>query len=719
MRALVLALLAVLIPLTAQDAPSAPAAAVPAHANAPTSGVAWAFDDPVLLAEGRNESEVSQSARAGKELDRSAALDAALQKAKAEGKALLWYCPRITAGLSGRQMYRPAILDGYAMLTFFTDPECVALVNRRTVAVRMTCDAALGKRFGITGPERVEPMLAVLTPDGAVVSMKDGFRTFSTIWFERFMDAALEKAGVGPSAATQALAGATEPEKREEYASALIADGLAKAALDALGTLDAAESAPRRTLRAAALRRSGAESKALEVLAGLEDKGTSVALERARNLVRLGNFDEALSALQSVRRGRDAVEAHWLRGMAHFLLKNDLLAQHEWREAAASRTPSPFAARASACVMTGRDLTPIGPLPHGFEDPVAAHAEQPLNATGTSRPVAATATREVATRGLDHLLQLQRESGGWTDSRYAYWPTPDLTPNAWMAATALSLAALQEWRELAPERVDAAIAAGERYLFDERKMNRGSNEEIYADAYRLLYLTRKLQHGDKGQQDSATLARMKECAGHLQRTQTTGKVKGFWAHEYPNPFSTGAVMDILLMARDAGLPIAPSLFDDGAEALLSVRSPGGSYAYGAGRSAKDSDESMKNSMGRSPICESVLLRSGHAQGSAEKVAASLANFWKYQPRLDRVRRCDFHTDGELAGFFFWHTLYHVSNAVTHLRGETASAERAKLLEYLVTLQEIDGSFLDSHEMGKAVGTAYGLLTLANLMNPAR
>lgn len=716
MRALVLAFFAALIQLPAQDVDATTAAAA-APSSTASSGVAWSFDDPVLLAEGRNEAEVSQSAKAGRELDRGAALDAALAKAKAEGKAVLWYCPRITAGLSGRQMYRPAILDGYAMLTFFTDPECVAMVNRRTVAVRMTCDAALGKRFGITGPERVEPMLAVLTPDGTVVAMKDGFRTFSTVWFESFMNAALEKAGVGPAAATQALAG--DAAKRDDHARALLEDGLAASALDALGPMDAAEPAGQRTLRAAALRRTGAESKALEILAGLEDKGTSVALERARSLVRLGRFDEALAALGTVRRGRDAVEAHWLRGMAHFMLKNDVLAQHEWREAAANRTPSPFAARASACVMTGRDLTPLGPLPHGFEDPVAAHAEQPANATGTSHPVAATAARDIATRGLDHLLQLQRESGGWTDSRYAYWPTPDLTPNAWMAATALSLTALQEWRDLAPERVDAAIAAGERYLFDERKMNRGSNEEIYADAYRLLYLTRKLQRGDKSRQDSTTLARMKESAAHLQRTQTTGKVKGFWAHEYPNPFSTGAVMDILLMARDAGLPVAPSLFEDGAQALLSVRSPGGSYAYGAGRASKDSEEAMKNSMGRSPICESVLLRSGHASGSAENVAAALANFWKYQPRLDRVRRCDFHTDGELAGFFFWHTLYHVSNAVTHLRGEAASTERAKLLDYVATLQELDGSFLDSHEMGKAVGTAYGLLTLANLMNPAR
>ena len=712
-----LAFMALSLTLHAQQtSPETAPASAPREAAA--ASVQWSFDDPVLLEEGSNNTEVGESKRAAKGVDRVAALEKALAQAKAEGKAVLWYCPRITAGVSGRQMYRPAILDGYAMLTFFADPECVAMVNRRTIPLRMTCDAALGKRFSIAAPERVEPMLVVLKADGTVLAQKDGIRTFSTIWFEKLMSSALQQGSVGPSAASTALATGSSAEQREAWARELLADGLCTEALNALGAQDQAESAPRRTLRAAALRRSGSELEALEVLANLEDKSSIVVLERARSLLRLGRFKDVIHELRSVRGGKDAAEAHWLRGTAHHFLKNDIMAEHEWRQAAASKAQSSFTQRAAACVMTGRDLTPVGPMPHGFEDPVAAHAAQPATASGTSHPASATNTKAMAQRGLDFLLQLQRESGGWTDSRYAYWPTPDLTPNAWMAATALSMTALQEWRELAPERVDAALAAGEKYLFDERKLNRGSNEEIYADAYRLLYLTRKLQRGDKST-NAETLARMKDCTTHLVRTQSAGRAKGFWAHEYPNPFSTAAVMDILLMARDAGLPIAPSLFEDGAQALLSVRSPGGAYAYGAGRAASDSAEAMKNSMGRSPICESVLLRSGHQQGSAERVAASLANFWQYQPRLDRIRRCDFHTDGELAGFFFWHTLYHVSNAVTHLRGDGSSAEKAKLLDYVATLQELDGSFLDSHEMGKAVGTAYGLMTLANLMSPAR
>lgn len=690
------------------------------------AGVVWACSDPELLPEGSNQAETRKSATANKGFDRTKALDDALARAKAENKVVFWYCPRVTAGLQGRQMYRPAILDNYALATWFSDPECVAMLNRRTIAVRLTCDAALGKRFDITGPERVEPMIAILKTDGTIALLKDGLRTFNTGWFEHFLSDALSAAGAtGPSTETGAALQALKEGKGSDLAvaQAWLADGALAKAQTALPSFFSGISTAKVTeaddgvalVRAAVLRRLGDPAAALTALAALEKPGAAVRLERARSLLLLRNLDEALEELTSVRRGRDQTEAHWLRAVCQHFLRNDTMAEHEWRQAAAGPEDNSFTARAAACVMDGRDLTPVGPMPHGFEDPFPVRMPHNAAASGTSMPRPVKDARAIAPDALHYLLSLQRENGGWTDSRYAYWPTPDLTPNAWMAATALSMAALLEWRDVAPDRVERALEIGERYLFDERKMNRGSNEEIYADAYRLLYLTKKHARATSDSDKAATMERMKAVTGELARTQTTGKAKGFWAHEYSNPFSTGAVMDILLQARDAGVPIAPSLLHDGAEALLSTRSKTGAFAYGAGRPPGDSEEAAKNSMTRAAICEAAILRSGHQQGSAEKLEAAISTFWKFQPRLERVRRCDFHTDGELAGFFFWHSLYHTSNAMAAAPAASAASHKAKLLEYLVTLQEIDGSFLDSHEMGKAVGTAYGLLTLANLL----
>jgi len=82
---------------------------------------------------------------------------------------VLWYVPRIihsTDGRPGRQMYRPAVLDRYARAVFFGDPEIATVINSRFVPVRLICDASLGRRFGISAPDVVEPAVLLLSPRG-------------------------------------------------------------------------------------------------------------------------------------------------------------------------------------------------------------------------------------------------------------------------------------------------------------------------------------------------------------------------------------------------------------------------------------------------------------------------------------------------------------------------------------------------------------------------
>jgi len=80
-----------------------------------------------------------------------------------------------------------------------------------------------------------------------------------------------------------------------------------------------------------------------------------------------------------------------------------------------------------------------------------------------------------------------------------------------------------------------------------------------------------------------------------------------------------------------------------------------------------------------------------------------------------VRHCDFHTDGELAGFFYWHGMYLTSQAVESLPEDAKAAHKQRLLRYLRQVAELDGSFIDSHEIGKSYGTAMGLMTLKNVL----
>ena len=50
-------------------------------------------------------------------------------------------------------------------------------------------------------------------------------------------------------------------------------------------------------------------------------------------------------------------------------------------------------------------------------------------------------SESVAENAVRWLLATQRSDGSWNDCRYAYWDTPQITPNAWMAVTALAATA--------------------------------------------------------------------------------------------------------------------------------------------------------------------------------------------------------------------------------------------------------------------------------------
>ena len=90
---------------------------------------------------------------------------------------------------------------------------------------------------------------------------------------------------------------------------------------------------------------------------------------------------------------------------------------------------------------------------------------------------------------------------------------------------------------------------------------------------------------------------------------------------------------------------------------------------------------------------------------------ALENFWKYLPRLERISKCDFHTDGELGGFFFWHAVFHTTEAINGAPENSQAGHRKAMLDHVLKIGEFDGSFLDSHEFGKSYGTAMALMTL--------
>ncbi len=357
-----------------------------------------------------------------------------------------------------------------------------------------------------------------------------------------------------------------------------------------------------------------------------------------------------------------------------------------WRELVEKHADTRWAWRAAANLVAGHDTLPDGPMAHCFEDFSLA----PVAGLPTSTRLPAKTVEEAASGAVRFLLRAQRGNGSWNDSRYVYCPNPRIHPNVVMAVTALAASALSEWRELDPERIDAARARAETFLKDDTTMNRGDNEECYADAYRLMYFAR-----------TADVQRMDEVVGKLAAQQRDGS----WAHEYPNPFATAAAVHSLALAKKAGADVPDVLFRKAAEALAKTRGTGGRQAYLNGRRPG----SEKNSVVRSPMCELALHECG--KGSLDDVASALDAYWRGLAALEAVRVTDFHADEELGGFFYFHGVFHACEAAMALPEAKRKPHLAKFQAQMLAIPEIDGSFIDSHELGKSYGTAMALLVL--------
>src|SRR5687767_8094489 len=113
------------------------------------------------------------------------------------------------------------------------------------------------------------------------------------------------------------------------------------------------------------------------------------------------------------------------------------------------------------------------------------------------------------------------------------------------------------------------------------------------------------------------------------------------------------------------------------------------------------------------MCEAAMLESKATD--KKNFEAAMEQFFAFLERRENVRVCDFHSDGELAGFFFFNNFYHTTEAAALLEGKDRESARARALAHLVRISEIDGSFIDSHEMGKSYGTASALLSLKNCL----
>ncbi len=421
----------------------------------------------------------------------------------------------------------------------------------------------------------------------------------------------------------------------------------------------------------------------------------------------------AVEALRGLHGEAAVAEARWLAGAGAWDRKQEELARAWWTSLRDAHPAHPLAAKAAL------ELDGQGPYVRGFESYVALpEALLTRSDAGSQMAAAAQTPEEARRRAVELLLRLQRADGSWSDSWYDFGGTDSL-PNVHLAVTALAARALHLHRdrvdeELQPELM-AALARAEAFLRDDRNRNlEDSDEIVWAELYRLRHWLDRLAAATDETEAGLFRAEARKRLDDLLGMQEDG---GAWAHEYPNPFVTAAVLVGLARAQAAGLSsdALNRAVQAGLDSLEDSRSREGAYSYGLGGGRVNTP--FVASVGRSPIGE--FARTLWSREKAGSLGRTLRRAVDEEEELFLARKYDDHTSMHAyGGFFFWFALEGRAEAIAALP-EGARRERlaAGLTATVLDLPEVDGGFLDSHELGRSYGTAMALLTWGQVETP--
>lgn len=628
------------------------------------------------------------------EIARAPAMDALLKEAGTQRKLLLWYVPSV----EGQHMILPHFLDRYMSIALFSDPELLALIQRRYLPLKLPAGGALGKRYGLVAPGFVEPGLLVLSPSGKVLHKMNRINSFNADFFlhllgdiarrhPKLSDARLEE-GAAPLAFARDAIQAGE-------------DQAAEAALQTLGDAEAL------LLRARIARRRRDGAAALALLARIKgSRAEEAATERGRVLVKLGRFDEAAAALAG---SKSAEAAYWL-GVARRFGSEKERATEAWALAVRRDPTSIWAARADANRRVGSDGNRgEGPLTRSMEDPRWLAAEAYAVRADTQWRREPAEAEDVARRALSFLRLQQEADGSWGGSRWGGGGERSASAeNIRIAITAACASALHAHRARDPAGIEKALSKADAALLEPGRVQAsGPSIWIYADGLRLRYFARRLADFLTTKKRAEVKARMQAWVDRLLAHQ--GANKGAFKHySYASSFAIAAAIDWLTCARGAGLVVPDAALSEACEALEAMRGPGGFYGY-----LTANPKVTRGPLGagsRAPLCALALDLTGSRQDLPGAVARYLAS---YRASAERARKTNFHNPslGQTAGYYFFHNFTYACRADRRGGGKHRSA----LLALLCELPELDGAFIDAgFSYGKSYSTAMALLAFEAL-----
>lgn len=434
-------------------------------------------------------------------------------------------------------------------------------------------------------------------------------------------------------------------------------------------------------------------------------------------------YASALATAQTIPddAGQDTqVESKLLQGMAQFRLGNHDDALKTWAQAAQAH---PNLVLGHKCAAESQK---IGPFYRGFEIhrkiPPSAMAAG-VESIGSAAPKGSYQEDELRHRSVEFLLGMQNTDGGFYDSDYDYGGTDSL-PNVYVAVTSLAgMALLAELEQTVPAgakydqaKLKQAIQAALQFVLDEQHINKADRDEIlWAYAFRLRLIARCQQAKEKlGLENHDFPSDLKRGITSLQSVQSR---RGNWYHEYGNPFVTATALLALNEAKSAGGEISSVVVQRGVASLAKDRFGNGAYPYGNRRAGQSKDGNQRDiaaSAGRMPLCELALLC--NQKSDQTKLTTAITKSLLLHENLDSALKYDNHTSNlAYGGFFFWYDMRSRSEAIQAITNKNVRLEFQKQHKALImALPELDGCFIDSHELGRVYGTSMALLSLANV-----
>ena len=439
---------------------------------------------------------------------------------------------------------------------------------------------------------------------------------------------------------------------------------------------------------------------------GATDK--PVALNEMWDLFEEGRYQE-IKLPEIADNAPDATEQLLLAGMVEFRRGDHVAAQANWQRASKAQPDHPLAWKAAA------EAQGFGPFVRGFE----VHRSLPekamnagVDSAGSAAPVDAYTEAELWQRGLDFLLAMQNQDGGFTDSDYDFGGTDSL-PNVHTAVTSIVGMALLEIESRLPadspkkEAVGSAIQRAAKYVVDPNHINLEDKDELlWAFAYRVRFISRLTKRNPKYAETLQVLVK------DLEAIQSG---TGAWFHEYANSFVTATALTALSEAKNSGGTVSQSVVDKGLDSLSRDRYGNGAFPYSTNRQGvkkEGSDRHVAAAAGRMPLCEVGL--SVWNRSSDKDLISAVARSFELNENLMVALKYDDHTSRlAYGGFFFWYDVRGRSEAILNIKDDASRKSFQKSQRSLIlSLPELDGCFVDSHEIGRVYGTAMALLSLA-------